>query len=56
MFHFQLKLLEVDEKLKTSVKDKIIISREKESLIADFKIRETQLKNLNKVISLNVSP
>lgn len=45
-----MRLIEMEEKFKTAVKEKIMLSNERESLLSDFRMREMQLKNLNKVI------
>jgi hypothetical protein len=47
-----MRLVEVEEKFKNSQTEKIIWAKEREGLLGDFRTRETQLKNLNKVAGI----
>jgi hypothetical protein len=47
-----MRLVEVEEKFKNTQIEKLIWAKEREGLLGDFRTRETQLKNLNKVHSI----
>ena len=46
----KIRVTELEEKLLMYNRDKMLWSKEKDSLMSDFRMRETQLKNLNKVV------
>jgi chromosome segregation ATPase len=52
----KLRLLDIEERFKTATKERILWTKEKETLLSDFRTREMQLKVLNKVMMFLHSP